>query len=123
MSLLTGVESNLKRLKQIPDLSLALPWVGTAYSEQSASVTYRRFVSDADYVKKFAVTRSDLLAAWGMGLIIVGVAFFLLRDLRRRFEQIDLFFDQLEGRFRYVPFIAPASALLGFFLILLAFVF
>lgn len=75
------------------------------------------------YVKKFTVTRSDLLAAWGMGLIIVGVAFFLVRDLRRRFEQIDLFFDQLEGRCRYVPFIAPASALLGVFLILLAFVF
>jgi hypothetical protein len=64
-----------------------------------------------------------LLAAWGMGLIIVGVAFFLVRDLRRQFEQIDLFFDRLEGRFRYVPFIAPASALLGVFLILLAFVF
>ena len=81
------------------------------------------FVSDADYVKKIVVTRSDLLAAWGMGLIIVGVAFFLVRDLRRRFEQIDLLFDQLEARFRYVPFIAPASALLGVFLILLAFVF
>lgn len=80
------------------------------------------FASDADYVKKFAVTRSDLLAAWGMGLIIIGVAFFLVRDLRRRFERIDLFFDQLEGRFRYVPFIAPASALLGAFLMLLALV-
>jgi hypothetical protein len=80
------------------------------------------FASDADYVKKFAVTRSDLLAAWGMGLIIVGVAFFLVRDLRRRFERIDLFFDQLEGRFRYVPFIAPASALLGAVLMLLVLV-
>ncbi len=69
------------------------------------------------------MTRSDLLAAWGMGLIIAGVAFFLIRDLRRRFEQIDLFFDQLEARFQYVHFIAPASALLGVFLILLAFVF
>ena len=58
-----------------------------------------------------------------MGLIIAGVAFFLIRDLRRRFEQIDLFFDRLEGRFSYVPFIAPASALVGVFLILLAFVF
>lgn len=82
-----------------------------------------RFVSDADYVKKFAVTRSDLLAAWGMGLIIAGVAFFLIRDLRQRFEHIDLFFDRLEARFRYVPFIAPSSALLGIFLILLALVF
>jgi hypothetical protein len=81
------------------------------------------FVSDADYVKKILVSRSDLLAAWGMGLIIAGVAFFLIRDLRRRFEQIDLFFDRLEGRFWYVPFIAPASALVGVFLILLAFVF
>jgi hypothetical protein len=83
----------------------------------------RWFVSDSDYVKKFVVTRSDLLAAWGMGLIIAGVAFFLIRDLRRRFEQIDLLFDQLEARFQYVHFIAPASALLGVFLILLAFVF
>jgi hypothetical protein len=58
-----------------------------------------------------------------MGLIIAGVAFFLIRDLRRRFEQIDLLFDQLEARFQYVHFIAPASALLGVFLILLAFVF
>jgi hypothetical protein len=58
-----------------------------------------------------------------MGLIIAGVAFFLVRDLRRRFEQIDLFFDRLEARFRYVSFIAPASALLGVVLILLAFVF
>jgi hypothetical protein len=81
------------------------------------------FVSDADYARKSAVTGSDLLAAWGMGLIIAGVAFFLVRDLRRRFEQIDLFFDQLEARFWYVPFIAPASALLGVVLILLAFVF
>ena len=84
---------------------------------------YRWFVSDADCVKKFVVTRSDLLAAWGMGLIIAGVAFFLVRDFRRRFDQINLFFDQLEARFRYVPLIAPASALLGIFLILLAFVF
>ena len=83
----------------------------------------RWFVSDGDYVKKFVVTGSDLLAAWGMGLIIAGVAFFLIRDLRRRFEQIDAFFDRLEARFWYVPFIAPASALLGLFLILLAFVF
>jgi len=90
------------------------------YSEQIAS---RPFFSHADYVKKMVVTRSDLLAAWGMGLIIVGVGFFLIRDLRRRFEQIDLFFDRLEARFWYVPFIAPASALLGVFLILLAFVF
>jgi hypothetical protein len=81
------------------------------------------FVSDADYVKNFLVSGSDLLAAWGMGLIIAGVAFFLIRDLRRRFEQIDLFFDRLEARFWYVPFIAPASALVGVFLILLAFVF
>ena len=64
-----------------------------------------------------------MLAAWGMGLIITGIGFFLIRDLRRRVEQIHLFFDQLESRFWYVPFIAPASALLGAFLILLAFVF
>ena len=81
------------------------------------------FVSNAICVKKFVVSRSDLLAAWGMGLVIAGVAFFLIRDLRRRFDQIDVFFDQLESRFWYVPFIAPASALLGVFLILLAFVF
>jgi hypothetical protein len=64
-----------------------------------------------------------MLAAWGMGLIIAGIGLFLIRDLRRRVEQIDLFFDDLESRFWYVPFIAPASALLGVFLILLAFVF
>ncbi len=64
-----------------------------------------------------------MLAAWGMGLIIAGIGLFLIRDLRRRVEQIDLFFDNLESRFWYVPFIAPASALLGVFLILLAFVF
>jgi hypothetical protein len=92
------------------------------FLEQGASLSYR-FVSDTDYVKKCAVARSDLLAAWGMGLIIAGVAFFLIRDLRQRFEQIDLFFDRLETRFRYVPFIAPTSALLGLFLLLLALVF
>ena len=80
-------------------------------------------VSNADYVKNLLVSRSDLLAAWGMGLIIIGVGFFLIRDLRRRFEQIERFFDQLESRFWYVPFIAPASALLGLFLMMLAVVF
>ena len=79
--------------------------------------------SNADYVKSLFVSRSDLLAAWGMGLIIIGVGFFLIRDLRRRFEQIERFFDQLESRFWYVPFIAPASALLGLFLMMLAVVF
>jgi hypothetical protein len=92
------------------------------FLEEGASLLCR-FVSDADYVKKSAVARSDLLAAWGMGLIIAGVAFFLIRDLRQRFEQIDLFFDRLETRFRYVPFIAPTSALLGIFLLLLSLVF
>jgi hypothetical protein len=80
-------------------------------------------VSNADYVKNLLVSRSDWLAAWGMGFIIVGVGFFLIRDLRRRFQQIGLLFDQLESRFWYVPFIAPASALLGVFLMLLAVVF
>ena len=69
------------------------------------------------------MSRSDWLAAWGMGLIIIGVGFFLIRDLRRRFEAIELFFDRLESRFWYIPFIAPASALLGLFLMMLAVVF
>jgi hypothetical protein len=79
--------------------------------------------SDADYARNFSVSRSDLLAAWGMGLIIIGVGFFLIRDLRRRFEAIELFFDRLESRLWYIPFIAPASALLGLFLMMLAVVF
>ena len=81
-----------------------------------------RFVSNANYGKNSSVSRSDWLASWGMGLIIVGIIIFLMRDLRGRFEQFERFFDDLENRFWYVPFVAPASALLGLFLVMLALV-
>jgi hypothetical protein len=57
-----------------------------------------------------------------MGLIIVGIIIFLMRDLRGRFGQVERFFDDLEHRFWYVPFVAPASALLGLFFVVLALV-
>jgi hypothetical protein len=69
------------------------------------------------------MSRSDLFATFGMALIIAGVGFFLVRDLRHRFERIELFFDRLESRYWYLPFIAPSSALLGLLIILMAFVF
>ena len=69
------------------------------------------------------MSQSDFLAAVGMGLIIGGVCLFLIRDLRYRYKDIGVFFDRFENRVRYIPFIAPASAMIGVLLILIAFAF
>ena len=79
-------------------------------------------VSKNHYVKNTAVSRSDFFAALGMGLIICGVLFFLLRDIRSHFRPIGQFFDRFEERFAYVPFLAPGVVLLGVVFVFLSLV-
>jgi hypothetical protein len=79
-------------------------------------------VSQNQYVKSTAVTRSDTFASLGMGLIIIGVLFFFLRDIRTHSRAIGHFFERFEERFAYVPFVAPGAVLLGLVLVFLSLV-
>jgi hypothetical protein len=60
---------------------------------------------------------AEIIAAWGMAFIILGVLFFLARDLRRRVRKLDLFISSLEKRTPYVAWFSPACILLGILLV------
>jgi hypothetical protein len=60
---------------------------------------------------------SEIIAACGMALIIIGVLFFLARDMRRRVKKIDLFMNSLERRTPYVFWFSPGCILLGILLV------
>ena len=79
-------------------------------------------MSKNQYVKNTAVARSDFFAALGMGLIICGVLFFLMRDIRTHFRAIAQFFERFEERFAYVPFVAPGAVVLGLVFVFLSLV-
>ena len=94
--------------------SLVRPW--------RSSGSWRSVVSKLRYVKNTDVARSDFFAALGMGLIICGVLFFLLRDIRIHFRAVAQFFERFEERFAYVPFVAPGVVVLGLVFVFLSLV-
>lgn len=55
-----------------------------------------------------------------MGLIILGVSLFLARDLRDRFENLQLLFNSLDKLSPYARFIAPGCVMVGLLLMLVA---
>jgi hypothetical protein len=63
------------------------------------------------------MSTAEIIAAWGMAFIILGVLFFLARDLRRRIKKLDLFISSLEKRTPYAAWFSPACILLGMLLV------
>jgi hypothetical protein len=63
------------------------------------------------------MSTGEIVAAWGMALIIAGVLFFLARDLRPRIKQFDLFISSLERRTPYVSWFSPGCIVIGILLV------
>jgi formate-dependent nitrite reductase membrane component NrfD len=62
---------------------------------------------------------AEIIAACGMALIIIGVLFFLARDMRRRIRKFDRFLKSLERRTPYVSWFSPGCILMGILLVFL----
>jgi hypothetical protein len=68
------------------------------------------------------MSTEEIIAASGMTLIIVGVLFFLARDMRRHVKRFDVFMDSLEKRTPYVSWFSPGCILAGVLLVFVGFV-